>query len=180
DDWRLPWSRPVVSVVSVISVISDFLLRRLRRLQRNIPECPFCLGFGWAQPTPTEENCGCPPRHGRSSFWGLGGACTRPRRRAGFGLSDHNTPQTALTQTTNDCHPNPREKGEGQRKHPPAATLAGLFSERVLATTNNSSAWHGTPGAHQHAKSQPANRARAWSTNPDWCTTHTRYRSTAT
>ena len=68
-------------------------------------------GFEWAQPTPTEENCGRPPRHGRSSFWGLGGARTRPRRRAGFGLSAHNTPQTALKQTTNDFHPNPRENG---------------------------------------------------------------------
>ena len=34
-----------------------------------------------------------------------------PQRRAGFGLSDHNTPQTALKQTTNDFHPNPRKKG---------------------------------------------------------------------
>src|SRR5690606_1306472 len=137
-------------------------------------------GFEWAQPTPTEENCGCTPRHGRSSFWSLGGARTRPRRRAGFGLSGHNTLQTALKQTTNDFHPTPRRQRRGQRNNPPASTLAGFFTTAVLATANNTSAWHGTPGAHQHAKSQPASRARAWSTNPDWCTTHTRYRSTAT
>jgi len=34
-----------------------------------------------------------------------------PQRRAGFGLSAHNTLQTALKQTTNDFHPNPRENG---------------------------------------------------------------------
>src|SRR5690554_3028165 len=84
-------------------------------------------GFEWAQPTPTEENCGCPPRHGRSSFWGLGGARTRPQRRAGFGLSDHNTPQTALKQTTNDFHPNPREKWVGAEKKPASVDASGLF-----------------------------------------------------
>src|SRR5690606_41686852 len=93
-------------------------------------------GFEWAQPTPTEENCGCPPRHGRSSFWSLGGARTRPRRRAGFGLSDHNTPHTALKQTTNDFHPTPRTKRRRQRKNPPAPPLAAFFSHSSLHTPN--------------------------------------------
>src|SRR5690606_38791227 len=33
------------------------------------------------------------------------------QRRAATGLADHDTPETALKQTTSVFHPNPREKG---------------------------------------------------------------------
>src|SRR5690606_1210682 len=44
-----------------------------------------------------------------------------------------------------------------------------------IAATNTSPPVRATP-----SPPPTAHRPRAWSTNPDWCTTHTRYRSTAT